>query len=426
MKLLTKTSLIILTISIIVVYAVNFLFFHISKQIIEDHIDNELTNQMHKLPAVLKKSDSERNYILLDYEVETEPIEKSAVIEPTLLDTVLYDSDKDKYLPHRAIKFSHSINNKNHQITIYKSLLTSDKLVKRFATVSIGVVAFFVLLIYMMNQYVFEKIWSPFFKNLKKVENYDVKNEENLQLESSEIKEFEKLNSVHTEMVKRIQKDFTNLKDLTANTSHELQTPLAVIKGKAELLLQSNQLREDDLNMVNTILNTTKRLAQLNQSLLLISRIENNQYEERVEIDLKKVLNRITQNYEAFIEAGQYQLTLGIHPMKICMNQVLADVLISNLLKNALMHGRKGGEISISVKNGVFTICNSGEPLNISQKDMFKRFARSSGDKNSSGLGLEIVHKICNYYNIPITYKYQNSLHCFSLDFSSVLMDNYK
>jgi len=426
MKLLTKTSLIILTISIIVVYAGNFLFFHISKKMIEDHIDNELTSQMHKLPQVLKNSDSEGNYILLDYEIETEPVKKSEVIEPTLLDTVLYDSDKDKYLPHRAIKFSHSINNKNHKITIYKSLLSSDKLVKRFATVSIGVVAFFVLLIYMMNQYVFEKIWSPFFKNLKKVENYDVKNEEKLQLESSEIEEFEKLNKVHTEMVKRIQKDFTNLKDLTANTSHELQTPLAVIKGKAELLLQSDHLSEEELATVNTILNTTKRLAQLNQSLLLISRIENNQYDERVEVDLYEVISRVSHNYEPLLEAGQYQLTLDIDPLKVRMNQVLADVLISNLVKNALMHGSKGGEISVSIKNGVFTICNSGEPLSISQKDMFKRFAKSSGDKNSSGLGLEIVHKICSYYNIHITYDYKNNLHCFYLDFSHVKVNHYK
>ncbi|MCF8336456.1 MAG: HAMP domain-containing histidine kinase [Bacteroidales bacterium] len=420
MKLLTKTSLIILTISIIVVYAGNLIFFHISKQMIEDHIDNELTNQMHKLPAFLEQSDSKQDYILLDYEVEKEPLKKSATIEPTFLDTVLYDAEKDKYLPYRAIKFSHSVNNENHKITIFKSLLSSDKLVKRFATVSIAAVAFIVLLIYMMNQYVFEKIWSPFFKNLRKVENYDIKNDEKLQLESSEIEEFEKLNKVHTEMVERIQKDFTNLKDLTASTSHELQTPLAVIKGKAELLLQSNHLSEEDLNTANTILNTTKRLAQLNQSLLLISRIENNQYEERVEVDFNEVLNRVTQNYEALFDAGQYQLTLDINPLKVWMNQVLADVLISNLLKNALMHGRKGGEISISIKNGVFTICNPGEPLSMPKEDLFKRFAKGSGDKNSTGLGLEIVQEICNYYKIPITYDYKTKLHCFSLDFNSL------
>ncbi|PLX19136.1 MAG: hypothetical protein C0599_11230 [Salinivirgaceae bacterium] len=421
MKLLTKTSLIIITISVFIIFASNYMFFHISKMMIKNYVDEELTGQMHNFQNMFSQKGTFDNYIFLNTEVDIKILEKNQPLKPVFIDTVLLKKEQEAYVPYRALRFSLKSPTRTHQITIYKSLVSSDQLVQQITLASIIVVFVFMLLIYTMNQHVFEKVWSVFFRNLSKVESYDIKSKDKLEVEPSEIDEFDKLNRVHQSMVERMQNDYLNLKELTANTSHELQTPLAVIKGKAELLLQSENLQEKELTAINTILETANRLSKLNQSLLMISRIENNQYGEATQINLHQVLTNLIENYNILIDARQFDLKINSSNVCVQMNAVLVEVLISNLIKNAIVHGSENGKIQINLENNQLLICNSGEPLNIPKEQLFKRFVKSSSNKNSSGLGLEIVHKICNYYQIKIDYNYQNELHCFALDFSKII-----
>jgi signal transduction histidine kinase len=397
------------------------MFFHISKMMIKNYIDDELTSQMHHIQKMFNQKGSFENYIFLNSEVDIRVIKNDHHLKSSLFDTVLLKKEQEAYVPYRALRFSHKSNHKTHQVTIYKSLVSSDLLVQQITLASILMVFVFMLLIYAMNQHVFEKVWSVFFRNLSKVENYDIKSQEKLEVEPSEIEEFEKLNNVHLSMVERMQRDYLNLKELTANTSHELQTPLAIIKGKAELLLQSENISEKELTSINTILETANRLSKLNQSLLMISRIENNQYGEVSKIDLQKVLSNLIENYNILIDARQFDLQINSSEVFVQMNTVLVEVLISNLIKNAIVHGSGNGKIQINLYKNQLIICNSGQPLSIPKNQLFKRFIKSSSNKNSSGLGLEIVNKICTHYQIKIDYDYQNNLHCFTLDFSKII-----
>lgn len=421
MKLLTKTSLIIITISVFIIFAGNYMFFHISKMMIKNYVDKDLTVQMHKIQTMLNQKGWYESYVFLNSEVDIKPIKDDQHLQPVFIDTVLLKKEQEAYVPYRALRFSHEAHGKTQQITIYNSLVSSDKLVQQITLASIIVVIVFMLLIYAMNQHVFEKVWSVFFRNLSKVENYDIKSQNKLELESSEIEEFDKLNKVHQTMVERMQHDFFNLKELTANTSHELQTPLAIIKGKAELLLQSENLNEKELTTVNTILETANRLSKLNQSLLMISRIENNQYGDTTQINLQDILTNLIENYNILIDARQFDLNVNSSSTCVQMNSVLAEVLISNLIKNAIVHGTAMGKIQIKLNKNKLLIGNSGEPLNIPKDQIFKRFVKNTSNKNSSGLGLEIVYKICKYYRIIIEYNYQNNMHYFTLDFSKII-----
>jgi signal transduction histidine kinase len=276
----------------------------------------------------------------------------------------------------------------------------------------------FIVMIFILNRFVFGSVWSNFFTTLKQVENFDVKGNKALQLEDSEIEEFKKLNKVLARMMDRIQTDFLNLKDLTANTSHEIQTPLAIIKSKAELLMQSERVSKEDMLTIGAILNTTERLSKLNQSLLLITKIENNQFKDSQELNIKEVLEKFLVNFNLLFEAGNFKVSTALQSVFLSINPILLDVLLSNLIRNALMHGTQGEKILISIEQNTFTICNAGAPLKINADDIFKRFVKASTNKNSSGLGLEIVKHICNLYNLPITYTYSLAMHCFKIDFS--------
>jgi signal transduction histidine kinase len=421
MKLLTKTSLIIITISVFIIFASNYMFFHISKMMINNYIDDELTSQMHKIQSMFDEKGWLESYVFLNSEVDIKFLSQTRHLKPVLIDTVLLKEDEKAWVPYRALRFSHQVNGRSQQITIYKSLVSSDKLVQQITFASIIMVLVFMLLIYAMNQLVFEKVWSVFFRNLSKVEKYDIKSQKKLEVEHSEIDEFEKLNTVHQSMVERMKRDYINLKELTANTSHEIQTPLAIIKGKAELLLQSENISEKEINAVNTILETANRLSKLNQSLLMISRIENNQYGDISTINLQYTIERLIENYNILIDARKFDLKINSNKVCVNINSVLVEILISNLIKNAIVHGTENGKIQINLEKNQLLICNSGAPLSIPKDELFKRFVKSSSNKNSSGLGLEIVKKICNHYQIEIDYNYQNNLHCFALDFSKII-----
>ena len=94
------------------------------------------------------------------------------------------------------------------------------------------------------------------------------------------------------------------------------------------------------------------------------------------------------------------------------MNSYLADTLFLNLIKNAIMHNIENGEIIIKLDSTILSIINTGPVLNISG-DIFKRFIRSE-NKDSLGIGLSIVRKICSYYSIPIIYNFKKA-HEFTL-----------
>jgi signal transduction histidine kinase len=100
-----------------------------------------------------------------------------------------------------------------------------------------------------------------------------------IKLEPSEIEEFSELNSSINHMTSKMSSDYKK-SEFTENASHEFQTPLAIIKGKIDLLLQENTLKEEAMTLLISIEEATSRLSRINKSLLLLSKIENQQYEK--------------------------------------------------------------------------------------------------------------------------------------------------
>ena len=99
------------------------------------------------------------------------------------------------------------------------------------------------------------------------------------------------------------------------------------------------------------------------------------------------------------------------------MNIALADILISNLLQNAIRHNEEGGKISIHTDQYTLSISNSGKPLSIDPKDLFVRFKKDDSSIDSLGIGLSITKSILDSYSYSISYHYLNQLHVFELTF---------
>ena len=103
-------------------------------------------------------------------------------------------------------------------------------------------------------------------------------------------------------MTSKMRYDYLNLKEFSENAAHEIQTPLAVIRSKADLLMQQKGLNKESINLLKSINEATTKLFKLNQGLLLISKIDNQIFHEKKKISLRKILEKGLENYKEIME----------------------------------------------------------------------------------------------------------------------------
>jgi signal transduction histidine kinase len=208
-------------------------------------------------------------------------------------------------------------------------------------------------------------------------------------------------------MATQIYNDFEAQKEYTENVSHELQTPLAIISSKADELMQADNLSKEQMEQLALLLETTNRLSKINQALIFLTKIDNRFYTQGSFFLLNDLIKEKLQIFDAAIQEKELKLELDLLDItKIYMNPYLAETLIVNLIKNAIIHNTTGGVFRIQLSNNTLSITNSGSPLSFPEKDIFKRFVRSEDSKKNLGIGLSIVQRICELYTFKIAYTY--------------------
>ena len=244
------------------------------------------------------------------------------------------------------------------------------------------------------------------------LEEFDVDEPKKIAFEKSTFPLFNELNLNILELIERIRSNYQANRQFTQNASHELQTPLAIIKGHIEILLNSPNLKEKEVGSLGVILQNTNRLARLNHALILLSKIENNRYSDVDTVSIQQVLRDIIANFKDLIELQEIRIEedFGVE-LRVEMSETLAEILFANLLQNAIRYNVADGFIRIQIKDKTLTISNSGEVLAVAPETLFKRFKRESTVEESLGLGLSIVKRICDISDIKITYLHQHGLH---------------
>lgn len=260
-------------------------------------------------------------------------------------------------------------------------------------------------------------IWSAFERNLREIENYSFRLNREIITERTDIDEFERLNEVITGFTRKLRSDYSLLKEFTENASHEMQTPLTVALLNLEEILQYD-IGEEPFKKTVTAINALKRLKSLNQSLILLAKIENRQFESAEEISFDNLLTDKIKEFSSFTAAKGLQVEISTEgDFRVRINEYLSDIMISNLLSNAVNHNIAGGIIRITVKTDSLTICNTGEENKLTNETIFNRFV--SGNQKSAGLGLAIVRQICETHNLDIKYMKTTDLHCFTIRIKS-------
>ena len=234
---------------------------------------------------------------------------------------------------------------------------------------------------------------------------------------NTDVEEFRRLNVALQQAVDRSEELFERQSQFIGNASHELQTPLAIIGNRVEWLLDSTTITEEEAGELFKIKKTLSRAVRLNKTLLLLTKIDNGQFPESVEVDLVQMIRESAESYGDVYAEREVSVTHSLPAeFKVEMNESLAATLVTNLIKNAFVHSSNGSEVHISIAGRTLTISNAGEePLD--KEHIFERFYQAARKEGSTGLGLALVAAICRYYNLRLEYFFADSKHYFEVEF---------
>lgn len=233
----------------------------------------------------------------------------------------------------------------------------------------------------------------------------------------SDVEEFRRLNVALQQAVDRSEELFERQSQFIGNASHELQTPLAIIGNRVEWLLDSPSITEEEAGELFKIQKTLSRAVRLNKTLLLLTKIDNGQFPESVEVDIVTALEEGVESYGDVYAAREVNFTHNLPTeLKVTMNESLASTLISNLVKNAYVHTPQGGDAHIEIVGRTLRVSNTGgEPLD--REHIFERFYQAARKEGSTGLGLALVAAVCRYYNLRLEYFFADGKHNFEVEF---------
>jgi signal transduction histidine kinase len=158
-------------------------------------------------------------------------------------------------------------------------------------------------------------------------------------------------------------------------------------------------------------------LAKLHQSLLLLTKLENRQFLLNEEVNLTDIIKQKIKEREDVLEAKKILVHTNLQQVKLSFHHHLAEILVSNLLNNAIRHTASNGEININLSNKMFSVSNTSFNGELDKEKIFQRFYKATSTSEGTGLGLAIVKEICNVVNAHILYQYQDKKHQFIIRF---------
>jgi len=343
--------------------------------------------------------------------IEGLPLPKQYLNEPR--DTAIYYLNQKKTLPFEALTSEILWNGKSYQVTTFVSSTEINHLIIKIFITEVIILLLLLITIVILNRKSSGLLWQPFFSTLSKVDKYDIIHNPDLNLsKETGTVEFDQLNNELHKLIRRINTAYHHQKQFAENASHEMQTPLAIIRSKLELLINQPALTEKSAALLADITEANNRLTQMNRTLLLLSKIENNQFPDKETINVSQVLQQLVNDFKNHYEERFPSLNITLdEEVTIIASPLLIEILFSNLIKNAVEHNLPQGSVTIVLKGFSLLIKNTGLPPEVETNELFERFKKGSYQSKSTGLGLALVKEICCLYNYTIRYEYKDGWH---------------
>lgn len=346
-------------------------------------------------------------------------IERSSIVsKDSLFFNNYYDTLDKEVEPYRVLNFPVTIENVPYVYSERINLVETADLIKNIAFLFFAVISILLVGLFIITKKLSVNLWKPFYETLNRIENFEIDKTQSPVFSETSIEEFTRLN---TSIQKLIQKNiliYNSQKEFIENAAHELQTPLAVFQAKIDILIQRDDVNEEQAVLLGSLNDNIFRLNRLNKNLLLLSKIEHNNYSSRESILLTDYIQKNIAFFTEQANAKSISIKMESHQdFQIKSNPVLTEILVNNLFLNAVKHNIKNGQITITLNSNKLVFTNSGQIQPLNTNKLFNRFSKANPSEQGTGLGLSIIKKICEVNNWTVVYNYENKLHSFSILF---------
>jgi signal transduction histidine kinase len=330
---------------------------------------------------------------------------------------------QDPYTEHnssdrfRGLKRLIHIHDQPYYLTVETNVEETEETAAAIAAMTL---LFFLILVaglLILNRRLSARLWQPFRDTLSRLKTFKLNSQTPIAFGPSEILEFEELNETLRKLIEQNISVYRTQKEFTENASHELQTPLAIIKNKLDLLLQKETVTGRQYQIIEEINRALTRMTRINKNLLLLAKIENHQFDDHETVHLSQLTRQCLEQLEEHAHHKNIAIQTGITPDLIMVgNKTLIEILLNNLLLNAIRHTRQNGTMTLSLSKKELSITNSGNTA-LNPSALFQRFSKVSPESAGSGLGLAIIKQICDRHHWTIGYQFSDNTHCFSVRF---------
>ena len=332
-------------------------------------------------------------------------------------DSMVYIREKKETEPARILTtIFKDRNDRYHELSVYTPTIEKADLKTSILYLLIVLLVSLLIVVLLIYVWVFRYSMRPFYRLLEWLDRYRL-GARNVPLDNpTKTTEFQKMNEAVNRFASHSEEVFEQQKLFIGNASHEIQTPLAVCMNRLEMLLEDETLTEEQVKEIVKTYQTLEYVTKLNKSLLLLSKIDNSQFVEEKMIDFNELVNRYLEDYQdVFLYKGINVKVTGTGIFKVRMNEVLATILVTNLLKNAFIHNVMGGSIHVAMNSGYISFRNTCEDGPLDEENIFKRFYQGHKKEGSTGLGLALVDAVCRHSRLNIGYMYVDGWHEFKL-----------
>ena len=408
----SKASIII-TISVLLAGAV--IYFFAINYIATQQLDRDLSEEIEEVADYVntygqlpKQSDfDEDQTVFIKTDLES--------LQTRFFDTV-YNAKERKTGTGRAVAGLIALKGRRYIVTITVSRESTEYLIQIIGVITLALMVGLLLILFITNRYILNGLWQPFYDTLNTLKTFNISDSKSFHQKDCKVDEFNELNKVVETMASRAKTDYGHLKHFTENASHEMLTPLAVITAKLDTLIQDETLKPEQFDQITDIYSAASKLSRLNQSLLLLVKIENNLVDDAELLSLDGLISQKIRQFNELILTKDIQVTDHLAAKGVTASKYLIDILLNNLFSNAIRHNVNNGRLIITLTADKLVFQNTGDEKPLHDESLFERFQKDQKSEGT-GLGLTIVKNICNLYHWDIAYCFEKPLHSFEIRF---------
>lgn len=409
MKLLHRTSFYQLALAVPLLFAGTAVAYVMVTALVREEMDEQLEHHAERVLAEVRQGQLNFSSTAPDVYIALVPGAPNRTI---FKDTVMFNAAEEEELPWRAGYFPIKLpDGTARTIVVARSLVETEDLVTVLALSMAALLALITLGNVFLNRWLSRKLWQPFHATLGELQGFEADGPRIPRLPDTEVEEFTSLNRALRSMTTKLRVDFTAQKRFTEQAAHELQTPLAVMQGKLDQIIQSPAIGEREAGVIDGLFQARERMGRTVSNMLLLARIGNQQFPPE-QIDWSALFAEQHVILEDLIaQRGIRYSFRQDQPCGLRLNAVLAEVLVANLLRNAVQHNIPAGTVRVVIGADGFVIANTGPNLSVAPASLFERFAKGDPSSLSTGLGLSMVKEIADQNGLQLSYGFAAAVH---------------